>query len=67
MQGKIRNVRVINGKERFRFYIFYCLKIWQNFEMEVFLVKERGQTLIRSSKVICQQALNRLYQSTKIK
>ena len=35
-------LRIINGKERFRFLIFYCLKCWQNFEMEVCLLRERG-------------------------
>ena len=59
VQCKDKNVRVINGKERFRFYIFYCLKNWQSFEMEVCLLKGRGgdnisrQILLRSSKVIC--------------
>ena len=31
-----------NGKEGFRFNIYCCLKIWQNFEMEVCLLRRRG-------------------------
>ena len=66
MQCKVRSTRVINGKERFIFYIFYCLKVREEFEMKVCLLKGRGNInrhiLVRSSKVICQQALNRLYQ-----
>ena len=41
------SVRVINGSEGFRFYIFYCLKTWQNFEMEVCLLMGRGGGNIR--------------------
>ena len=37
------NLRVINGKERFRFYIFDCLKVWQNFEIDLGLLKRRGE------------------------
>ena len=36
IQNKIRRGRVTYGKERFRMYIFYGLKISQNFEMEIF-------------------------------
>ena len=35
LYSKGRSGRVINGKEGFRFNIYCCLKIWQNFEMEV--------------------------------
>ena len=38
----LRSIRVINGKEEFRFYISYCLKIWQNFEMEVGVFRGEG-------------------------
>ena len=47
----------------------FPIAIWQNFEIEVCLLNKRGvgklsrQILLRSSKVICQRALNRLYQS----
>ena len=52
----------------FRFFIFYCLKIWQKFERKVCLLRGRRggniswQTQIRSSNVIYQQTLNRPYQ-----
>ena len=56
--GKVRSDRVVkNGKEGFRFNIFSCLKISQNIEMEVYLLRGRRyisrQTLLRNSKVIC--------------
>ena len=48
---------VINGKEWFRFNIYCCLKIWQNFEMEVCSLRRRvdisREILLRISKVIC--------------
>ena len=66
MQCKVRSAMTINGKERFIFYIFYCLKVREEFEMEDCLLKGRGDInrhiLLTSSKVICQQALKRLYQ-----
>ena len=40
--NKIRRGRVTYGKERFRMYIFYGLKISQNFEMEIFKGKMGG-------------------------
>ena len=42
MQPKIRYGRVTYGKEGFRFYILYDLKIGQNFEMEICLVRGEG-------------------------
>ena len=42
MQSKIRYGRVTYGKEWFRFYILYDLKIGQNFEMEICLVRGEG-------------------------
>ena len=53
------NVRVINGKERFRFYILFCLKVWQNFEMEVCLLKGRGGANIsRQILLKCEQSVS---------
>ena len=56
--NKIRRGRVTYGKERFRMYIFYGLKISQNFEMEIFKGKMgRGnisrKILLKNSKGIC--------------
>ena len=68
VQYKVISVILINGKKRFRFYIFCCLKIWQKFEKKVCLLRGRRggniswQTQLRSSNVIYQQTLNRLYQ-----
>ena len=42
------NVRVINGKERFRFHILFCLRVWQSFEMEVF--SREGEGVILTDK-----------------
>ena len=35
----VRNGKVIYGKEGFRFYILYDLKIWQYFVMEICLLR----------------------------
>ena len=56
--NKIRRGRVTYGKERFRMYIFYGLKISQNFEMENFKGKMvrgniSGKILLKNSKGIC--------------
>ena len=56
--NKIRRGRVTYGKERFRMYIFYGLKISQNFEMEIFKGKMgRGnisrKIILKNSKGIC--------------
>ena len=55
---KIRRGRVAHRKERFRMYIFYGLKISQNFEMENFKGKMvrgniSGKILLKNSKGIC--------------
>ena len=55
---KIRRGRVAYRKERFRMYIFYGLKISQNFEMENFKGKMvrgniSGKILLKNSKGIC--------------
>ena len=45
LHSKVRSSRVVmnNGKDGFRFNIYCCLKIWQNFEMEVCLLRGRGR------------------------
>ena len=42
---KVRGLRVIYGKEGFRFYILYGPKIWQNFEIKICLL--RGEVDIK--------------------
>ena len=37
---EVEDLLMVN-KLGFRFWIFYCLKIWQNFEMEVCLLRGR--------------------------
>ena len=37
------NGKVIYGKEWFRFYILYDPKIWQNFVMEICLLRREGE------------------------
>ena len=39
--SKVRSSRMITGKEGFKFNIYFCLKIRQNFEMEVYLLRAR--------------------------
>ena len=56
--NKIRRGRVTYGKERFRMYIFYGLKISQNFEMEIFKGKMGRRNIsrkiiLKNSKGIC--------------
>ena len=57
LYNKERSGGVIYGKDRFRMYIFYGLKISQNFEIE-FCKGERGreniskQLLLKMSKVV---------------
>ena len=41
LYSKVRGSRMINGKEGFKFNIYCCLKIRQNFEMEVCLLRTR--------------------------
>ena len=41
VQYKVRSIWVIDGEERFRFEIFYCLKSWHNFEMDICLLRGR--------------------------
>ena len=58
LYNKIRRGRVTYRKETFRMYIFYGLKISQNFEMENFKGKMgrgniSGKTLLKNSKGIC--------------
>ena len=57
VQCKVRSRSVVDGKEGFRFYIWYGRKVWQNFEMEICLLREDGdtgdisrQTLLRNLK-----------------
>ena len=49
IQSKIRSGRVIYGKEGFRFFILHGPKNWQNFEMEICLLrrKEEGENISR--------------------
>ena len=42
LYSKVSSGRVNNRKKGFRFNIYCCLKIWQNFEMEVYLLMRRG-------------------------
>ena len=60
-------MQVINDKEGFRFYIFYCLKPSENFEMEVFLLigkwrRNISRRMFLRNTVISQQSLNEQYQ-----
>ena len=53
------NVRVINGEETFRFYILFYLKVWQNYEMEVCLLKGReGDNISRQILLKCEQSFS---------
>ena len=62
LYSKVSSCWVINRKEGFRFNIYCCLKIWQNFEMEVCLLRGRGnisiQVLLSNSKVNCRWSLH---------
>ena len=39
----VRNGKVIYGKEGFKFYALYDLNIWQNFVMEICLLRKEGE------------------------
>ena len=39
----VRNGKVVYGKDRFRFYILYDLKISKNFVMEICLLRREGE------------------------
>ena len=53
------NVKVINGKERFTFYILFCLKVWQDFGIEVCLLKGRvGGNISRQILLKCEQSFS---------
>ena len=59
LYSKVRSRTVINGKEGFRFKSYFCLRICQNFEIQVsLLIRGRRnisrQFLLINSKVICQ-------------
>ena len=50
LYSEVRSSRVTNGKKGFRFNIWFCLKNWRHFEMEVCLLRGRGFLLINCVK-----------------